>query len=145
MKRAFYLIAALSLAGPATAQLPVLRRAAPAPVQNPIDVLRADFAAQAGGTIVYFTLGGAQLSAQARTVLAAQALWLRQHPEVPVRIEGRGDPGDTRSRALALGARRAAEARAYLLLLGVPSTQVSATSWGRERPGPPSATTVIIP
>jgi peptidoglycan-associated lipoprotein len=77
-------------------------------------------------------------------VLAGQASWLRRHPEVAVRIEGYGDSGDTRDHALAVGARRAEEARAYLVLLGVPSTQVSITSWGKERPGLGRAVTVLV-
>jgi peptidoglycan-associated lipoprotein len=145
MRKILLLIAAL-LAVPASAQLPGLRRRdppPPVPVQNPIDVLRADFAAQSGGTIVYFAPGSAQLTAQAKTILTAQAAWLRQHPEVSVRIEGYGDPTDTRDHALALGAERAAQARDYLILLGLPAAQLSAMTWGKERPGPPSATTTI--
>jgi peptidoglycan-associated lipoprotein len=113
------------------------------PVQAPIEVLRADFSAQSGGTIVYFAPGSAQLTQQATTMLANQAMWLRQHPEVLVRIEGHGDPTDTRDHALALGAERAAEARDYLILLGLPAPQISAMTWGKERPGPPSAVTTI--
>jgi peptidoglycan-associated lipoprotein len=64
---------------------------------------------------------------------------------VPVRIEGHGDPSDTRDHALALGARRAGEARDYLILLGVPAAQVTAMTWGKERPGPPSAVTTLVP
>lgn len=141
-------LAALLLAAPASAQLPFLRQrpAQPAaPVQNPLDVLRADFAAQSGGTTVYFTAGSANLTPQAKMMLAAQAGWLRQHPAVAVRIEGHGDTGDTRSHALALGARRAHETRYYLLLLGVPAAQVTAISWGKERPGPGRAVTTIVP
>jgi peptidoglycan-associated lipoprotein len=145
MRKLIAFAAALLIALPAQAQLPGLsRRALPPPVQNPIEVLRADFAAQSGGTTVYFGSGGAVLSPQATTLLAAQAAWLRQHPAVAVRIEGHGDPSDTRDHALALGARRAQEARDYLLLLGVPSAQVTAMSWGKERPGPPSAVTTIV-
>jgi peptidoglycan-associated lipoprotein len=140
------LLLALLVAVPASAQLPGLRRRdppPPVPVQNPIEVLRADFSAQSGGTIVYFAPGSAQLSAQSRTLLSAQAMWLRQHPEVAVRVEGHGDPSDTRDHALALGAERAAQARDYLILLGLPAAQVSAMTWGKERPGPPSAVTTI--
>jgi peptidoglycan-associated lipoprotein len=140
------LLLALLIAVPASAQLPGLRRRdppPPLPVQNPIEVLRADFSAQSGGTIVYFSPGSAQLSSQARALLAAQATWLRQHPEIAVRVEGHGDPTDTRDHALALGAERAAEARDYLVLLGLPAAQVSAMTWGKERPGPPSAVTTI--
>jgi peptidoglycan-associated lipoprotein len=141
-----FLLIALLIAGPASAQLPGLSRRqppAPMPVINPIDALRADFSAQAGGPTVYFAPGSALLTPQARTQLAAQAMWLRQHPEVSVRIEGHGDPTDTRDHALALGAERAAEARDYLVLLGIPAAQVSAMTWGKERPGPPSAVTTI--
>jgi hypothetical protein len=51
------LLLALLIAVPASAQLPGLRRRQPPPppavVQSPIEVLRADFAAQSGGTTVY--------------------------------------------------------------------------------------------
>jgi peptidoglycan-associated lipoprotein len=147
MRKILLLIAVL-VAVPASAQFPGLRRRDPTPqvpVQNPIDVLRADFAAQSGGTTVYFAAGSAQLTPQARVMLQAQAAWLRQHPDVAIRIEGHGDPTDTRDHALALGAERSAEARDYLILLGTPSAQVSAMTWGKERPGPPSAITTIVP
>jgi peptidoglycan-associated lipoprotein len=140
------LLLALLIAVPASAQLPGLRRRGPPPpavVLNPIEQLRADFSAQSGGTIVYFAYGSALLTPQARTQLAAQAMWLRQHPEVAVRIEGHGDPTDTRDHALALGAERAAEARDYLILLGIPAAQVTAMTWGKERPAPPSIDTKI--
>ena len=145
MRKALLLIAVL-LSAPASAQLPFLskRGAQPqVPVQSPIEVMRADFAAQSGGTTVYFAPGTSQLTQQARVLLTAQAVWLRQHPEVAVRIEGHGDPTDTRDHALALGAVRAAQARDYLILLGVPSAQVSTITWGKERPGPPSATSIL--
>jgi peptidoglycan-associated lipoprotein len=144
MRKALILLAML-IAAPVSAQLPGLSRRGqpPQPVQNPIDLLRTDFAMQSGGTTVYFAPGNAQLTAQARTILAGQAAWLRQHPTVAVRIEGHGDPTDTRDHALALGARRAGEARDYLLLMGIPAAQVSTMTWGKERPGPPSAVTTI--
>jgi peptidoglycan-associated lipoprotein len=142
------LFLALLIAVPASAQLPGLRRrepAPPVPVQNPIEMLRSEFAMQSGGTTVYFAPGSAQLTVAATTTLVNQAMWLRQHPEVAIRIEGHGDPTDTRDHALALGARRAAEARNYLILLGLPGAQISAMTWGKERPVPPSAVTTIIP
>jgi peptidoglycan-associated lipoprotein len=145
MRKAFLLLALFAV--PASAQLPFLTKRdapPPAPVLSPIEALRADFAAQAGGTTVYFAPGSALLTPQARTILTGQAAWLRQHPDVAIRIEGHGDPTDTRDHALALGAERAAEARDYLILLAVPAAQVSAMTWGKERPGPPSAVTTIV-
>lgn len=153
MRKSLIMIA-LTLATPAAAQLrlphiasrpgqplPPPPQAMPQPVVN----LQSDFAMQSGGTAIYFVSGSANLSAQAKTVLAGQAAWLRRHPEVAVRIEGHGDSNDTRDHALAVGARRAEEARNFMLLLGVPSAQVGAMSWGKERPGAPRAITVIVP
>ena len=132
-------------AGNASAQLPFLSKRGPVqPVVQGIDALRADFAAQSGGTTVYFGAENVGLAAPARTVLAAQAAWLRRHAEVLVRIEGYGDSGDTRDHALAVGARRAEEARSYLVLLGVPAAQLSTTSWGKERPGLGRSVTVLV-
>ena len=146
MRKLIFLVA---LAAPALSQgfpfgLSRGQRPPPAVVQQPIEILRADFAAQAGGTTIYFTDSSSGLSQQARTILAGQAAWLRRHPEVAVRIEGHGDPADTGDHALAVGARRAEEARTYLLLLGVPAAQVTTMTWGKERPGAPRAVTVIV-
>jgi len=147
--RTIIFLAAAMLAAPALGQgfpfgLGPGQRPPPPVVQQSVEVLRAEFGAQAGGTTVYFVNGSSGLGAQAQTILAGQAAWLRRHPEVAVRIEGHGDPGDTRDHALAVGARRAEEARTYLMLLGVPAAQVSAMTWGKERPGAPRAVTAIV-
>jgi len=148
MRKTLIFAALLALDVAAQAQLPGLRRRDPQSPQQPalqgIDAARADFAAQSGGTTVYFGAEGVGLTVPARTILAAQANWLRRHPEVVVRIEGYGDSGDTRDHALAVGARRAEEARSYLVLLGVPAAQLSATSWGKERPGLGRAVTILV-
>lgn len=155
MRRTIILSLTLGIvATAASAQLPGLRRYTPADnARRPgaqaapllgIDALRADFAATSGGTTVYFAADSAILSPASRTVLAAQAAWLRRHPEVVVRVEGYGDGGDTRDHALAVGARRAAEARDYLVLLGVPAAQVLVTSWGKERPGLGRTVTTLV-
>ena len=145
MRRTVLILALL--ASSASAQLPGLRKYSsmpPAPVLPGIDALRADFLAKSGADTVYFGGDSAILGAPARATLAAQALWLRQHPEVVVRVEGHADSSDTRDHALAIGARRAEEVRDYLVLLGVPAAQLSIMSWGKERPGPPRAVTVLV-
>jgi peptidoglycan-associated lipoprotein len=53
---------------------------------------------------------------------------------VRVRIEGHSDLADTRDHALAVGMRRADSVRNFLLLNGVPAAQVTAVSFGKERP-----------
>jgi peptidoglycan-associated lipoprotein len=146
MRKLILFVALALAAGSVDAQiLPFLSKRGPQqPVVQGIDALRADFAAQSGGTTVYYGAGSAVLGAPAKTMLTAQAAWLRHHPEVVVRVEGYGDTGDTRDHALAVGARRAAEARDYLVLLGVPAAQVSTTSWGKERSGLGRAVTILV-
>jgi peptidoglycan-associated lipoprotein len=134
MRRAFVLLALMGSA--ASAQFPGLSRrpsTPPPPLVLGIDGLRAEFAAQSGSDKVYFGGDSAVLTPPARATLAAQAAWLRRHPEIIVRIEGHADPGDTRDHALAVAARRAEEVRDYLVLLGVPAAQLSTVSWGKER------------
>ena len=142
-----FLLAMMLVASTAQAQLPFLRKREAQtvqPVLQGIDALRADFAVQSGGTTVYFGSDSVILAAPAKAVLTAQAAWLRRHPEIVVSVEGYGDSGDTRDHALAVGARRAEEARSYLMLLGVPAAQLSTTSWGKERPGLGRAVTVLV-
>jgi len=90
MRKSLILVALLALDAAAQAQLPGLRKRGPQEQQQPvlqgIDALRADFAAQSGGTTVYFGAENVGLTVPARTVLSAQANWLRRHPEVVVRI-----------------------------------------------------------
>lgn len=124
---------ALALAVPAQAQL---RRPPPQAAQPKlmgIDLLRYQFRTAAGGDTVFFGGSSAALSPPAKQVLQAQAAWLRRNPNVVVSIEGHAEAGDTRDHALAVGARRAQEVRDYLVLLGVPAAQLTATSWGKER------------
>jgi peptidoglycan-associated lipoprotein len=148
MRKTFFALVLLLGAVAAEAQLPGLRRRGPAQPQQPllqgIDALRAEFAAQSGGTTIYYGAGSVILGPPARATLALQAAWLRRHPEVVVRVEGYGDGLDTRDHALAAGAARAEEVRSYLVLLGVPAAQVSTTSWGKERPGLGRAVTVLV-
>ena len=148
MRKAMLFVIIAALAASASAQLPGLRKRGPAqpaqPVLMGIDALRVDFIARSGADTVYFGSDSAVLGLPAKATLAAQAQWLLQHPELVVRIEGHADPSDTRDHALAVGARRAVEVRDYLVLLGVPAAQLSATSWGKERPGAGRAVTVLV-
>lgn len=146
MRKTLLLVSLALFAGSAQAQLlPFLAKRPPAPpVLQGIDALRADFAAQSGGTTVYYGAESVILGAPAKAVLTAQAAWLRRRPEVVVRVEGYGEAGDTRDHALAVGARRAEGVRDYLLLLGVPAAQVATTSWGKERPGLGRAVTILV-
>lgn len=150
MRGAFLFAAALAIATTVSAQvrLPVvvpLRGSGQRPAPPlAIDALRAEFIARSGSDLVYFSGDSAVLSTQSKATLGAQAQWLRQHPEVIVRVEGHADTTDTRDHALAVGARRAQEVRDYLILMGVPPGQLSVTSWGKEKPGPARTQTVLV-
>ena len=138
MRRIAILAACLLPATAAQAQLRVpfiAQRQPAAPVLTGIEALRADFLAHTGSDTIYFAGDSAALMPQYRGILAAESVWLRQHPDVVVRIEGHANTDDTRDHALAVGAGRAAAVRDYLVLLGVPPAQMTAVSWGKERPG----------
>lgn len=99
-----------------------------------IPVLEADLRAKAGSDTVRFGRDSYVLTPQAQATLTAQAQWLIQHPFVNASIEGHADSRQTRDYALALGERRAAAVRNYLIASGVPPQQLQIFSWGRERP-----------
>ncbi|MFA7262365.1 MAG: peptidoglycan-associated lipoprotein Pal [Caulobacter sp.] len=91
------------------------------------------------GDFVYFDLDRYDVRSDAMPVLDAQAAWLRQYPNVRVRIEGNCDERGTREYNLALGARRANAVRDYLASRGVASSRITTLSWGKERPIDPGS------
>lgn len=99
-----------------------------------LPVLEADLKAKAGSDTVRFARDSYVLTPQAQATLTAQAQWLLMHPYVNASIEGHADVRQTRDYALALGERRAAAVRNYLIASGVPPQQLQIVSWGRERP-----------
>lgn len=86
------------------------------------------------GDRVFFGYDRVDLSAEARSVLERQAAWLRQYPSVRVLVAGNCDERGTREYNLALGARRAAAARDYLVSLGIDAGRIESVSYGKERP-----------
>lgn len=139
MKRAPLIAAALlslvAATETATAQLrvPVIGQRGRAPPPMTFEMLMADFAARSGGTTVYFVGSSATLNPGSRATLAAQAQWLRMHPHITARIEGHSDDRASRDQALALGEKRAAAVRDFLVLNGVSAAQLTLVSWGKER------------
>ena len=86
------------------------------------------------GAAVYFAEDGSELSPEARATVATWAYYLRGHAERSVTIEGHADEHGTRAYKTAIGARRAAVVRDYLVILGVAPEQIRVVSYGRERP-----------
>lgn len=111
---------------------------APAPTtstapQGPVAGSIEDFRVSVGDR-VFFGYDRFDLAPEARSILERQAAWLRQYPNVRVLVAGNCDERGTREYNLALGARRAAAARDYLVSLGVAQNRVETVSYGKERP-----------
>ncbi|MEL6359496.1 MAG: peptidoglycan-associated lipoprotein Pal [Pseudomonadota bacterium] len=95
---------------------------------------------EAAGNRVYFGLDQYSLTNSARQTLQTQANWLKKYPDSKVLVAGNCDERGTREYNLALGARRAAAARSYLVSLGVDGNRISTVSYGKERPLDPRST-----
>lgn len=91
------------------------------------------FATQIGDRVL-FTVNEATLNDEAKRILDAQVAWLNQYPDRTIVIEGHADEQGTREYNLALGARRAAAVRNYLVAAGLLETRLSIISYGKERP-----------
>ena len=83
---------------------------------------------------VFFEFDSATLTKDAQDRLSAVANVLTAHPELKVRIEGNCDERGSEQYNLALGQRRADSAKKYLAGLGVTAQQITAISFGAEKP-----------
>lgn len=95
---------------------------------------------QNAGHRVFFGYDQYTLTPQAQATLARQAAWLKQYPATRIVVAGNCDERGTREYNLALGARRAEAARAYLVSLGVDGARITTVSYGKERPLDPRST-----
>ena len=86
------------------------------------------------GDRVFFETDSSSLTGTARATLDSQAQWLVRYTNYPITIEGHADERGTREYNLALGARRAAATRDYLVARGVPRNRIRTISFGKERP-----------
>ncbi|MCF6271857.1 MAG: peptidoglycan-associated lipoprotein Pal [Rhodobacteraceae bacterium] len=86
------------------------------------------------GDRVLFLVNEATLGAEAKRILDAQVTWLNRYPDRTVVVEGHADEQGTREYNLALGARRAAAVRNYMVSAGLLETRLSIISYGKERP-----------
>ena len=89
---------------------------------------------QAVGDRVLFAVDQSTLTPEGRATLEGQAIWLLQNADFTAVIEGHADEQGTREYNLALGARRADAARAYLVSQGVQAGRLQVVSYGKERP-----------
>jgi peptidoglycan-associated lipoprotein len=92
-----------------------------------------DFVANVGDR-VFFETDSPELTQTARATLDAQAIWLARYASLPVTVEGHADERGTREYNIALGARRAATVKDYLVSRGVAANRIQTLSYGKEKP-----------
>ena len=122
----------------AQAQAPVVKEArvaeqpvAPAPPsQQPVPQARPI----PGLSDIFFDFDRFVIRDDTRSGLEADAGLLKSQPSDKILIEGHCDERGTNAYNLVLGERRAQAATQYLRDLGVPSSQMQITSYGKERP-----------
>jgi peptidoglycan-associated lipoprotein len=86
---------------------------------------------------VFFDTNLYDIRPEFRDALARNGAWLQQHRTIQILIEGHCDERNTREYNLALGERRAAAVRDYLIFLGVAPERLRTISYGEERPFAP--------
>ena len=83
---------------------------------------------------VHFDYDSFELDETSRQTLQENAQWLKDHPNVRVEIEGHCDDRGTVEYNLALGAKRAAAAKNYLVALAITRDRLTTISYGEELP-----------
>ncbi len=82
----------------------------------------------------FFDYGESAIRENARLILESNADYLRRWMSTRVSIEGHADSRDTSEYNLALGERRAAAVRDYLVSLGIAANRMLEVSRGEESP-----------
>jgi len=82
---------------------------------------------------VYFDFDSSAIRGDQVERIETNGDFLKENPELAVRIEGNCDPRGTKEYNLALGERRAQSAKKYLVNLGVDESRLSTVSWGEEK------------
>ena len=83
---------------------------------------------------VFFDYDKAELSDRARASLTKNADWLRKWPSTKILIEGHADMRGTNEYNLALGERRSAALRDYLVSVSIDASRITIVSMGEEQP-----------
>jgi peptidoglycan-associated lipoprotein len=105
----------------------------------PNDIEELNRVAQSRGYIrdAFFEYNDSTLSADAQSALTSSASWLKTNAQYNLLIEGHCDERGTEQYNLALGDRRANQAKEYLVTLGVDAGRIRTVSYGEERPFDP--------
>ncbi len=108
------------------------------PISNPVDVERLDHGSDAWRAAlekqIHFDLDRADLSPEARAIVAAKVGVLRSMPGLTLRIDGHADQRGSDEYNLALSNRRAAEAKRFMVQQGIDSARLETVGYGEEQP-----------
>jgi|SRR5687768_10081 len=85
-------------------------------------------------TPVYFELDQADLTEEGRRILEAKRDAMQSNAQIRIRIEGHADDTGSDEYNMALGERRAAMARRYLVQAGIAEGRMQIVSRGEEQP-----------
>jgi len=96
-------------------------------------------AAQAALQDINFDFDKSDIRPDARGILKANADFLIKNNDIKIIIEGHCDERGTAEYNMALGERRAQEAKKYLINLGVDASRMKTISYGEERPLDPAS------
>jgi peptidoglycan-associated lipoprotein len=83
---------------------------------------------------VFFIYDSAELSEEGRAALAKNLDWMKKWSKTKVTIEGHCDNRGTPEYNLALGDKRSAAVKSYLVSLGLATDRVATVSKGEEQP-----------
>lgn len=89
---------------------------------------------QATLNVLYFAYDSAEISDAQRATLEENALWMTQNPTKALTLEGHTDERGSGEYNLALGERRATQARKFMMQLGADSERMRTLSYGEEKP-----------
>lgn len=90
--------------------------------------------------MIHFDFDKSDINPEYRDVLAKNSDILKAHPSARVVVEGHCDEVGTQEYNIALGMRRAVATKSYLESLGVNGSELSALSYGQEKPLDPAHT-----
>ena len=85
-------------------------------------------------TDTFFALDSTELTAESRASIQKNVDWMKRWASTKVMVEGHADSRGTNEYNLALGERRAAAVRDYMVSLGIPADRVTIVSKGEEQP-----------
>jgi len=86
---------------------------------------------------VFYEFDSSELSADAEDQLKQNAAWMGANAAAATLVEGHCDERGTSEYNIALGERRAGNAKEYMVRLGVPAASIETMSYGEEKPFAP--------